>query len=257
MADTAGTHPVVIIAAISVTLASLAATGYFTGLLPIKASASPPSSVQTTVLTPTTTTLPVSAKADTTLLAIPAGSTVTVNPEVKKTPTAPKPAPKAIPNPHSEAIYESRYNRNYQYDSEDRYRTRNRDLDWEDSRPARRPAPVSVAPPICHECGTIDRVQEIKVTNGGSGVGAVTGGVLGGVLGHQVGKGHGKDAATIVGAIGGAFGGNQIEKNMRTEKQYQITIRFDDGAIRTYTLANPNWRAGQRVRSVNGELTPL
>jgi len=29
-----------------------------------------------------------------------------------------------------------------------------------------------------------------------------------------------------------AFAGHQVEKNVRSEKQYQVTVRFDDGAVR-------------------------
>lgn len=118
-------------------------------------------------------------------------------------------------------------------------------------------AAAEPAPPVCHDCGTVESVREVAVKGQGSGLGAVAGGVLGGVLGHQVGRGTGKDLATIAGAVGGAFAGHQVEKNVRTEKQYQVTVRFDDGAVRSYTVSDPSWTSGERVRLNNGSLAPL
>ena len=73
----------------------------------------------------------------------------------------------------------------------------------------------------------------------GPGIGAVGGGVLGAVLGNQVGNGNGKTVATILGAIGGGFAGNAIEKNMKKETVYQVSVRMDDGSRRTVELAQP------------------
>jgi outer membrane lipoprotein SlyB len=70
-------------------------------------------------------------------------------------------------------------------------------------------------------------------------VGAVAGGVAGAVLGNQVGNGNGKTVATILGAIGGGFAGNAIEKNMKKETVYQVSVRMDDGSRRTVEVAQP------------------
>jgi len=110
-------------------------------------------------------------------------------------------------------------------------------------------------PVVCRECGVVQSVQALTRQGEGSGVGAVAGGVLGGVLGNQVGRGRGRDAATVVGVLGGAVAGHQIEKSQRTTTYYQITVRFDDGSVRTFTQeAPPPWRQGDRVRSYNGGL---
>ncbi len=86
-------------------------------------------------------------------------------------------------------------------------------------------------------------------------MGAVGGAVVGGVLGHQVGGGRGKDVATVAGALGGAFAGNEIEKRVKSETQYEIAIRFEDGSRQVFTETNPpTWSAGDRVRVVNGEI---
>jgi outer membrane lipoprotein SlyB len=128
-----------------------------------------------------------------------------------------------------------------------------------------RPAPRAfVAPPpsspvvvaaVCHECAVIEEVREVEKAGEASGVGAVGGGVVGGVLGHQVGSGHGKDLATILGAVGGAIAGNQVEKNVKKEKEYQIVVRYDDGNRGLFTQATPpSWHKGDKVRVINGAI---
>jgi outer membrane lipoprotein SlyB len=104
------------------------------------------------------------------------------------------------------------------------------------------PAPVAaVAAPICGNCGAIESVTPFERTTkaDGPGVGAVAGGVAGAVLGNQVGNGNGKTVATILGAIGGGFAGNAIEKNMKKETVYQVSVRMDDGSRRTVEVAQP------------------
>lgn len=116
--------------------------------------------------------------------------------------------------------------------------------------PARAPAPV------CYDCGVIESIREVKQQGEGSGVGAVAGAVAGGVLGNQVGGGRGRDLATVAGALGGAVAGHQVEKRVRTNSIYQITVRMDDGNTRTFNeAAPPNWRTGERVRIDGNRLT--
>lgn len=257
MENSKSTHPLVLVAAVCVILASLAAIAFFTGLIPAKKETQPAqiASAPTTIATATSTTSapaspavspPIAAEAsaaanqvknEATTLTIPPGSKVTITPDDNK-------AAPAKPAAGSESIRRQSQSRS----------TQNRNLRQEEY-PARQQA-IS-APPLCRECGTVDNIQEITVKGEPTGVGAVAGGVLGGVLGHQVGKGRGRDAATVVGAIGGAVGGHQIEKNVRSEKQYQVTVRFDDGSVRTFTQTNTTWRTGDRVRLVNGALGPL
>lgn len=106
--------------------------------------------------------------------------------------------------------------------------------------PAASPYPVAAAQ-ICNNCGAVESVTPIQRTTkpDGPGVGAVAGGVAGAVLGNQVGRGNGKTVATILGAIGGGFAGNAIEKNVRKETVYQVSVRMDDGSRRTIEVAQP------------------
>lgn len=109
--------------------------------------------------------------------------------------------------------------------------------------------PVIAQAPACYDCGIVTSVREIKAPGEGSGVGVIAGGVVGGVIGNQIGRGHGKDAARILGAIGGAVAGHQIEKQARATTRYEVTVRMEDGSLRTLThAADPGVRAGDRVR---------
>lgn len=116
--------------------------------------------------------------------------------------------------------------------------------------PAPGPVVVSVK---CLECGVIQSVREIETKGEGSGLGAVGGAVVGGILGSQVGGGNGKKVMTVVGAVGGAVAGNEIEKRVKSAKNYEITVRFDDGSSRVISEASaPTWRAGDKVKVING-----
>jgi outer membrane lipoprotein SlyB len=117
------------------------------------------------------------------------------------------------------------------------------------------PTQVAAAAPACRECGTVEAVHDIKVKGQGTGVGAVGGAVVGGLLGNMVGAGRGKALATVAGAVGGGFGGNAIEKNVRSETEYQTVVRLDDGGTRTFTQASPPpYGVGERVRIRDGHL---
>lgn len=120
------------------------------------------------------------------------------------------------------------------------------------------PAQVAANAPArvrCAECGVVESVREIEKAGEASGLGAVAGGVVGGVVGNQVGGGRGRDAMTVIGAVGGAVAGNQIEKKAKATKVYEVTIRFEDGSVRTVTEPNaPTWRQGDRVKVINGQI---
>jgi outer membrane lipoprotein SlyB len=108
---------------------------------------------------------------------------------------------------------------------------------------------------ICRSCGTVDSINPIDKAGQGSGAGALLGGVLGGVLGHQVGNGRGRDAATVAGAVGGAVLGNQVEKNNKTARSYEVRVRMEDNTISTVRYeVEPNVRVGDKVRVEDGRL---
>lgn len=112
------------------------------------------------------------------------------------------------------------------------------------------------AKPICNLCGVVESVRSIEQkAEKGSGVGAVAGAVLGGVLGHQVGGGNGRKLATVAGAVGGGYAGNEIEKSRNTHTVYEVRVKMDNGELRTFKPEHkPDWRAGDRVKLVDGRL---
>lgn len=131
-------------------------------------------------------------------------------------------------------------------------------------KPAAQPASQSAAKPseqvkpapICSTCGIVTSVNTIKQQGEGSGLGAVAGGVVGGLLGNQVGGGSGKKIATVAGAAGGAFAGHQVEKTMKSSTHYEVTVKMEDGSVRTFPYDSPpSYQAGNKVRVVNGTLT--
>ncbi len=108
---------------------------------------------------------------------------------------------------------------------------------------------------ICRTCGSIDSINTIVKQGEGSGAGVVLGGVLGGVLGHQVGNGRGKDLATVAGAVGGAMLGNSVEKNAKTANSYDVRVRMEDGTFQTVRYqTEPGLRLGDKVRVEDGRI---
>ena len=211
-------HPLLLIAAISVTAVSLAGVGYFAGWLPgpgsrtaDPAALNPVAEVAQSTSSTTPATPPVASSST-------AASTTEPVTKPKKrhatsTSTAVSPAPTSSHSPAASAA--------------------------------------------CLDCGVVASVNEVMVEPAGSGVGAVAGGVVGGVLGNQIGKGSGRTVATVLGAAGGAYAGNAIEKSVKKTKRYDVVVRFDDGTTRTFSSATaPEWRNGDRVRLQNGLLTP-
>jgi outer membrane lipoprotein SlyB len=107
----------------------------------------------------------------------------------------------------------------------------------------------------CANCGNVESIRTVTTRAQGSGLGAAGGAILGGLLGNQVGSGHGRQLATVAGAVGGAVVGNQVEGNMKANHSYEIRVRLDDGAVRTFHQHSvPQWRTGDRVRIVKGSL---
>ena len=129
-------------------------------------------------------------------------------------------------------------------------------------RTPERPAQVAMSesaaapvPRICTECGVIDTINVVDKKGEGSGVGAVGGAVVGGLVGNQIGNGRGNTVATVAGALGGAFAGNEVEKRVKSVKEYQVTVRMDDGNSRSFTLDGaPGYAVGDKVKVIDGRL---
>jgi len=222
-------HPLMATAAVAVIVLSAVGVAAITGLIPTSKGKEDPNA------TPMTQSAAPSKPSDSQTKAQPA-------PVQTAKPIAPAPAPvkQAAPRP---------------------------------VEPVSPPAPVAAAPresvqvaaaeraapqpkPICVDCGTVESVREIKQAGDGSGLGAVAGGVAGAVLGNQVGGGSGRKIATVVGAVGGAVAGHQVEKHVKSNVIYEITVRMEDGNVRTFSESTPpTWRAGDKVRVQGDRLT--
>lgn len=117
--------------------------------------------------------------------------------------------------------------------------------------------PATVAPreqPVpCASCGVIATIRPVEVKARTSGLGAVAGGVAGGIVGNQFGHGAGNTLLTIGGAAGGAFAGDAIEGRMNKRTAWRVTVRLEDGSVRTLQQASePPFAVGDRVRIVDG-----
>lgn len=104
--------------------------------------------------------------------------------------------------------------------------------------------------------GTVESITPITQQGQASGLGAVGGAVAGGLLGHQIGGGNGRTVATVLGALGGGFAGNMVEQRVRSDNEYQVRVRMQDGSSRVVTYhQQPDVGVGQRVRVENGGIT--
>ncbi len=252
------THPMILVAAASVTALSLTGVAALAGWLP-PGGETPAAVAPVAAAAPAAQSAPAmtTAKSEApATLQIPAGSTITVEP--KRQASAPRaPAPAASTAGHEPAPPAARATRVATQPANDS------GIHVESTRPApvqvQQPSqPSAQAPALCHDCGTVEAVREIAGKGEGTGLGAIAGGVLGGLLGSQVGGGNGKKAMAVVGAAGGANAGHEVEKRMRGETQYEVVVRFDDGRTRTYTETQaPQLQNGDRVRIENGRLVML
>jgi outer membrane lipoprotein SlyB len=109
--------------------------------------------------------------------------------------------------------------------------------------------------PRCTDCGTITSIEKHSKKGSGSGLGAIAGAITGGVIGHQFGGGRGKDLATAGGAVGGGFAGNEIEKRMKAEDYFRVTVAMESGGSRTLDVESTNGLSqGSHVRVVGDSL---
>jgi outer membrane lipoprotein SlyB len=116
-----------------------------------------------------------------------------------------------------------------------------------------KPHPEVEPAPTCGNCGVVTDIQAIKAAGPSSGGGAVAGGIAGIIIGNQIGGGNGRTIAKIAGAAGGAYVGNRIEKRVRSETTYDVTVKLDNGSSTTLNLDSvPTVSVGTAVRVTDG-----
>ena len=92
---------------------------------------------------------------------------------------------------------------------------------------------------ICRECGTVTRIEAVaRGQNAPNATGAVLGGIVGAVAGREIsdktgGSKGNQNIATVAGAVGGAVAGNAIQNRVQQGTTYRITVRMEDGNLRT------------------------
>lgn len=125
------------------------------------------------------------------------------------------------------------------------------DVAWEPVAAVPQPVPKVV----CASCGTVESVTPIQREASPSGAGAVAGAVLGGLVGNQFGGGDGKALATIAGVLGGGWAGNTVEKKMKKDIVYEVTVRMEDGSLRHIEQSTPP-AVGAKVNLEGSSMSP-
>ena len=253
--QTPKTHPMIIVAATTMTIASLVAIASFAGWIPSRNSAeTPPAPAAQTAVTPPVPTVITPDVPAAAVQAVPVEPPAPPQKAVSAHKVAPKKVTKEVD--YTYESYESTPNHNNRGATPvGNYPMNDNGVYVEGSRQQTQQQQYA---PTCRDCATVESVREIKHEGESTGLGAIGGGVLGGLLGNQVGGGRGKTVGAVVGAVGGAYTGNAVEKNVRSTKNYEITVRLDDGNTRVFNEAQPPaLQRGDRVRIRNGQLNRL
>lgn len=106
--------------------------------------------------------------------------------------------------------------------------------------------------------GTIESLRPVRIEGTKTPIGAAAGTAVGGIAGSGIGGGRGSMVAAVIGAVAGGMLGAAAEEGMTRTQGVEITVREDDGVLRSYVQAvSPNqvFRVGERVRisNVNGQ----
>lgn len=177
-------HPLMAVAAASVTIASLVGAAAFAGLLP--GSKSNVETAPATAAVQGSAPAELSATAPGAIPAAPAGNTLVAQPAAAPAP-APAPAVAAAPAPAPKQVVHHKTVVHHEYAK---------------PAPAQQPAPQVAQQPA--------PAPAAAPQNSALGIGI--GAVVGGLVGNQVGDGKGRTLATVAGAIGGGYLGNEIAK---------------------------------------------
>lgn len=106
------------------------------------------------------------------------------------------------------------------------------------------------------QLAVVESVREVKEPGDAKGVGAVAGGVVGGVLGNKLGKGKGLVTilGAAGGAFAGHQIEKQARAEKRWEIAVRLD---DGSQRTLSSEVQPAWRAGDRVRLVDDKLQPV
>lgn len=86
---------------------------------------------------------------------------------------------------------------------------------------------------------TVVNLRDVTVRGDGghsSGLVSFAGAILGGIAGSKIGGGNGSAAAGIGGALAGGMAGQRAEQSAAARSFTEVTVRFDNGDERTYSV---------------------
>lgn len=239
-------HPLIAVAAGTVIVASLAATAAITGVFP-KASSS-------SVQTDQTQTAQVSSQpvVDSAAPATAAAMTGQQQPEQSPA-TRPGAQAQTAPQAPGQVPYSGQPGQpSY---AQQPYRGQVPSQQQLAQQPYAQAQQPSGQSKYCSTCGTVESIVPIRREGHGTGIGAVGGAVVGGLLGNQFGRGNGRLGMTALGAVGGGFAGNAVEKHLRSQTEYQVRVRMENGRLRYFTYRSaPPFQQGERVHLERGAL---
>lgn len=261
-------HPLILAAAVSVTLLSLTGIAALTGLLPARGTT--PEAAPAPVSAPALAAAPAAEPRSPATIQLPPGARITVDPRPAPAEPARPAPPRRIadeaPRAHAEEDIADAPRNARVLSTRDLRPVRDEpargdDPRWRDDPRAYPDNGIVVerapTPRACADCAVIESVREVASPGQGSGLGAVAGGVLGGLVGKQFGKGNGSKALAVAGAIGGAYAGHEAEKALRGTREQEVLLRFEDGSLRALRVpAAQDWRPGDPVRLSGGGLVP-
>ncbi|CAN7308645.1 glycine zipper 2TM domain-containing protein [Trinickia sp. LjRoot230] len=233
-------HPLIATAAATLIIASLAATAAITGLFP-KASSTASQTDQTQ--SSQVANQPVVDSA-----APAAGN--------QQAPSQPQQGAYAAPSQAQAEVQPQpqQLQQQQQYAQQQPANAQQPQPSYAQTQPYGTPPPQQQATP-CATCGTVESIATVRREGHGTGIGAVGGAVAGGLVGNQFGAGTGRTAMTVLGAVGGGFAGNAVEKHLRSETNYQVRVRMENGRTRYFTYRQaPPFQQGQPVRVERGTL---
>ena len=176
--------------------------------------------------------------------------------QVAVAPPAPAPAPVATPAPAPVVVaqnntYEQGRRDQQRQDAQRAARERDRDRAAERQLPPRADRDSDVRPQVaaatCQECGVVESVNPVKVEGQVNGVGALAGGATGALVGNRIAGGNNRTLGGVVGAVGGGLIGNAIEKHKRQTTVYDVSVRMQDGSLRT-VRESTSPAIGEKVR---------
>jgi outer membrane lipoprotein SlyB len=100
---------------------------------------------------------------------------------------------------------------------------------------------------------TVESVRTVQIAGTKSPIGALAGAAIGAIAGSSLGGGRGAAVTGILGGVAGGMGGAAAEEGITRQNGYEITVRLDNGELRSIIqAADEQFAVGERVRLLSG-----